>query len=53
MFMLFCYMKLIAERGKIYEAVDIERGKKFKKSFVTNVITIEVRQTVRKQSAGS
>jgi hypothetical protein len=53
MFVLFCYIKPHGERRKIYEPVEIERVQKFKKSFVTNVVTSAVRQTLRKQSTGS
>ena len=51
--MLFCYMKRAITRVKIYEGAEIKRVMKFKKSFLTNLVTIVRKQNLRKQSLAS
>ena len=53
MFMLLCCVKCGIQRRKIYEDVEIESVLKFKKSFLTNLVTIALKQNLRKQSLAS
>jgi hypothetical protein len=48
--MLLCYVNCEVQPRKIYDAVEIGRVAKFKKSFPANVLTCRFTQSLRKQS---